>query len=357
MTLKPKNYLDDTNEGSFFEREKGRRQQEIDKNVNPVYGVELNAVITRKEGPFVSPLPPPGLDVDSDEWNIDVKWFKFICKPQKATQHIIEEESSYNSNISNSYKKLLVDTSLDSNFYFYEDNEKIKVNDRVLVSWDSSGDEVKFIKLVYSSKKATNSSSTEEKSKLRELFNLGLSVFARGQTYTGPDIESNFPDRFNLKILTRTSQSYNNTPNDREVSNLQNLVTKLLDPIQQRLKNQELGNIMITSGFRGEQVNNAVGGSKNSQHRFGEAVDFAVPPGFNSETFSRWIYKGGFEFDQMIWYDAEIGGHIHISYREGRNRKDWRHAYKVKETGKTTYDLYSDSGTTAENIDQDQVDI
>ena len=108
MTLKPKNYLDDTNEGSFFEREKGRRQQEIDKNVNPVYGVELNAVITRKEGPFVSPLPPPGLDVDSDEWNIDVKWFKFICKPQKATQHIIEEESSYNSNISNSYKKLLV---------------------------------------------------------------------------------------------------------------------------------------------------------------------------------------------------------------------------------------------------------
>lgn len=351
MALKVRSGLDDSNEGSFFDRELDRREQELNKNTNPAYGVELNAKIVNREGPFTSQTPPPGLEIDLDEWNTDIKWYRFICKPQKTTQHIIENpEDGPISNINSSYKNLLIDTSLDSNFYFYNEEESLKINDRVLVAWDHSGDEVKFIRLLYSSKKATNK-SPEEKQRLRDLVDSGT-IRTLNQTYNGPDIQTNFPNQFSLSKLIRQDKYRNNTPDNSQFSNLQALVTNLLDPIQQRLSSQGLGQIQITSGFRGDDINKSVGGSKNSQHRFGQAVDFAVPSGFDSKTFSEWINKENFDFDQMIWYDPNIGGHIHISYVSGRNRKQWLHAYK--KDGKTKYDSYDG---TAKDIEKTNTDV
>ncbi|MFH1467819.1 MAG: D-Ala-D-Ala carboxypeptidase family metallohydrolase [Pseudomonadota bacterium] len=109
-----------------------------------------------------------------------------------------------------------------------------------------------------------------------------------------------------------------NTPPPAAAANLQRLVTDLLDPLRARLGRP----IRVTSGFRSDAVNEAVHGSPTSQHRSGEAVDFKVP-GAASRDVAAFIARSGLPFDQVIWYDPERGGHVHLSYTTTRpNRRE-----------------------------------
>lgn len=87
------------------------------------------------------------------------------------------------------------------------------------------------------------------------------------------------------------------------------LVTKLLDPIRDFIAEP----IIITSGYRSEQVHKAVGGVKNSQHRKGQAADFIIPSiktPLLTDLF--WEISERFDFDQLIYYNKQ--GFMHISY-------------------------------------------
>lgn len=87
------------------------------------------------------------------------------------------------------------------------------------------------------------------------------------------------------------------------------LVTKLLDPIRDFVAEP----IIITSGYRSERVNKAVGGVPNSQHRKGQAADFVIPSIENplrADLF--WEISERFDFDQLIYYKKQ--GFMHISY-------------------------------------------
>ena len=53
------------------------------------------------------------------------------------------------------------------------------------------------------------------------------------------------------------------------VKNLGYLANNLLEPLRSLLGKP----ILITSGYRCEELNKAVGGSATSQHRYGQAVD------------------------------------------------------------------------------------
>lgn len=69
-----------------------------------------------------------------------------------------------------------------------------------------------------------------------------------------------------------------NTPNEEETKHIEELI-EVLDDIREawtekcRINNWGSPSIIVNSGFRSEEVNKAVGGSKTSEHRLGYAVD------------------------------------------------------------------------------------
>lgn len=79
---------------------------------------------------------------------------------------------------------------------------------------------------------------------------------------------------FSFSELTHSTKArelhIDNTPFSYEVvNNLTDLTENLLDPIREAWGKP----IIISSGYRSDALNKAVGGSKTSAHRFGLAVD------------------------------------------------------------------------------------
>lgn len=83
-------------------------------------------------------------------------------------------------------------------------------------------------------------------------------------------------DFFTLQELTKSTTAkrlkIDNTPNAEIFRNLQYGVQMVLDPLR-RIRQQP---IIITSGFRCEQLNKAVGGVPNSWHTKGNAADIHI---------------------------------------------------------------------------------
>ena len=69
----------------------------------------------------------------------------------------------------------------------------------------------------------------------------------------------------------------------------------------------------VTSAFRTKEQNEACGGSENSQHLTGDAVDLQ-PLSLSVYTFISEIKNSSFDFDQLIKYR----NFIHISFARGR---------------------------------------
>jgi zinc D-Ala-D-Ala carboxypeptidase len=82
--------------------------------------------------------------------------------------------------------------------------------------------------------------------------------------------------------------------------------------------------ITVTSGYRSEELCEAIGSKKTSQHAKGQAVDFEIAGVPNIQT-AYWI-QNNCDFDQLIleFYkkDDPAAGWVHVSYNEaGANRK------------------------------------
>lgn len=68
--------------------------------------------------------------------------------------------------------------------------------------------------------------------------------------------------------------------------------------------------------------------AKNSQHLYGQAVDFIVK-GKNTKEVFNWIKKSSIEFDQLLYeYDSQGNIWIHISFVKGKNRRQVIDNYK-----------------------------
>lgn len=78
---------------------------------------------------------------------------------------------------------------------------------------------------------------------------------------------------FTLDELTKSAtakrKGIDNTPSEEVIANLTTLCVKVLQP----LRNAYGEPIIITSGYRCDKLNKAVGGAKNSHHRYGMAAD------------------------------------------------------------------------------------
>lgn len=108
----------------------------------------------------------------------------------------------------------------------------------------------------------------------------------------------------------------NRLPKDL-LPNVQALVNNVLDPLREAYGKP----IIVTSGYRCEALNKAVGGSKTSDHMKGRAVDIVGTPNTKMENkrLFNLIQSLNLPFDQLI--DEKNFDWVHVSYREGNNRK------------------------------------
>jgi hypothetical protein len=128
--------------------------------------------------------------------------------------------------------------------------------------------------------------------------------------------------RFRLADLTHSdtarSRGLSNAPRFSDLNRLKK-VARMLDAVERRLGRP----LRISSGYRGEALNQLVGGVPLSQHRTGQAVDFSCP-GFGSPlATARAITRSGIVFDQLIYEFGcrPDGGWIHLSWSARPRRR------------------------------------
>ena len=123
------------------------------------------------------------------------------------------------------------------------------------------------------------------------------------------------------KSQTAIRKGINNEAGSGEIKNLTDLCYTVLEPVRAKFDKP----ITVTSGFRSEELCEAIGSKKTSQHAKGQAVDFEIA-GVSNLQIAVWT-EANCDFDQLIleFWKAEDkdpnSGWVHCSYVEGSNRK------------------------------------
>ena len=121
------------------------------------------------------------------------------------------------------------------------------------------------------------------------------------------------------KSQTATRKGIDNKPTLEHIENLTELCVQILEPTRRNFGKP----MVISSGYRSEELCEAIGSSKNSQHAKGEAADFEMF-GLDNKELAKYI-KNNLVFDQLIleFYnpDDPSSGWVHCSYSKEENRK------------------------------------
>lgn len=123
-------------------------------------------------------------------------------------------------------------------------------------------------------------------------------------------ITNNFKSEEFEASTTASANGWDNTLPVSALANVIQLCEALLQPLRDRWKQP----IVISSGYRSEKLNTAVGGVATSQHRLGEAADCVVNDPLK---FYNLVLDSGLDFDEMGIYNT----FVHLSYRKNKNRK------------------------------------
>lgn len=123
---------------------------------------------------------------------------------------------------------------------------------------------------------------------------------------------------FTLKELcaseVATKRGIDNFPSWTVAEHLTELTEKILEPLRVAWG----GPIKVTSGYRCDKLNSAVGGVYNSVHRLGYAADLQPGSGKIDDfiRFTReWLIKSGTKFDQLIDERSGNARWMHIGIR------------------------------------------
>jgi len=129
---------------------------------------------------------------------------------------------------------------------------------------------------------------------------------------------------FSLSELTKSQtavrKGIDNKPTLDHIENLTELCTHILEPTRRNFGKP----MVITSGYRSEELCEAIGSKTTSQHAKGEAADFEMF-GLDNKSLAKYI-KNNLIFDQLIleFYknDDPSSGWVHCSYNKEENRKE-----------------------------------
>ena len=156
-------------------------------------------------------------------------------------------------------------------------------------------------------------------------------------------ISKNFTLAELTKSNTATRLGISNTPDKEGIHKLRLLATELLQPLR-----NAVGALRVTSGYRSESLNKAIGGSNKSQHTKCEAVDlqFVKRGRMDNMRIFNAIINHAIEFDQLILEfgnpaptadkDSDNPDWIHLSWKVTGNRRQILVAYK-DENNRTKY--------------------
>ena len=141
------------------------------------------------------------------------------------------------------------------------------------------------------------------------------------------DMDQKLSPHFSLREMTQSSTALrlgiDNTPSQGVVNALTLVCDEILEPVR-----DEYGvPFSPSSGYRCPELNEAIGGSENSQHCLGQAVDFEVPGVDNTELCS--FVSEQLAFDQLI---LEY-------YVSGQPNSGWIHASVVGENKMVVSDM------------------
>jgi len=129
---------------------------------------------------------------------------------------------------------------------------------------------------------------------------------------------------------TAARRGWDNTPNEAEIQNLIRLAQLL-----EMVRDVVLQPLIINSGFRSKQVNDAIGSRDTSQHRLGCAADFRVP-GMTPRDVCKLVIASGMPFDQLIqefYEEGKPGGWVHISVPNSADGRPRRSALIIDSKG------------------------
>ena len=114
---------------------------------------------------------------------------------------------------------------------------------------------------------------------------------------------------------TAKRRGIDNTPKGNHLEAAKELAENIFQPIRDYFGKP----IFISSGYRSQALNEAIGGSKTSQHSKGEAIDIDMDHrnGPENEEIFHYI-RENLPFDQLIW---EFGTDkrpdwVHVSYKQ-----------------------------------------
>lgn len=117
-------------------------------------------------------------------------------------------------------------------------------------------------------------------------------------------------EHFTLEAMIATShRDIDNTPSPEIVEKLK-VTARGLEHVRVLLGVP----ILINSGYRCQALNDAVGGSRQSQHMRGEAADFIAPAFGTPLAICRVLEASDLRFDQLI----DEGGWVHCSFVDDR---------------------------------------
>jgi len=110
---------------------------------------------------------------------------------------------------------------------------------------------------------------------------------------------------------TAVRKGIKNEPNDEQLLNMQLVGIRIFDRVREHFATP----LRVSSFFRSDSLNKAVGGSKTSQHVKGQAIDMQGSSKVSNAEIFEYI-KRNLDFDQLIWEygtDKEPAW-VHVSY-------------------------------------------
>lgn len=135
------------------------------------------------------------------------------------------------------------------------------------------------------------------------------------------NLSPNFTYEEMVKSDTARIRGILNQPNYKELDELTKLCKKILQPVRDAFGKP----IIVTSGFRSEALNKAVGGVSTSQHRFGQAADIKAQNGKNRalwDLMKSMVDNKQIEVGQLIWEkgDTKAPSWIHVSLPDAKHK-------------------------------------
>lgn len=141
------------------------------------------------------------------------------------------------------------------------------------------------------------------------------------------------------KSTTAKRRGIDNSPTEEHIENMKVLAEKIFQPIREYFGVP----FSISSGYRSEALNKAIGGSKTSQHSKGLAIDIDRDYNFDPNNAQVFHYiKDHLNFDQLIWEFGtdENPSWVHVSYTTTETQRGQILVAYKDDNNRTKYKAY-----------------